>query len=145
MGYPLRNGISVPFMAQAIKGPPLKARSISIALTNSGVPGSAGRSSPRSVICLEPARTPARSSTVFNGMPVHRALPIEPLPSCAPNTLGDEKPRLLPAHWLTATISTVSPKAFNSARLRDKGLFTCPVTVKRCCPTSIDVGKLGRW
>ena len=63
-----------------------------------GVLASTGLSSPRKVTWRASALTPACCSTVFSATPRQRALPIEPLPSCAPNTRGIEKPRLLPEH-----------------------------------------------
>ncbi|MOA67757.1 hypothetical protein D3C78_1950680 [compost metagenome] len=71
---------------------------MSSALMNSGVLASTGLSSPRKVTCLASALTPAFSRIVLTDTPTQRALPIEPLPNCAPNTRGIEKPRLLPEH-----------------------------------------------
>ncbi|MNO08339.1 hypothetical protein D3C81_2309350 [compost metagenome] len=71
---------------------------MSSALMYSGVLGSTGLSSPRNVTCLASAFTPAFSSTTLSGTPTQRALPIEPLPNCAPNTRGIENPRLFPEH-----------------------------------------------
>ena len=42
----------------------------------------------------------------LSGTPTQRALPMAPLASCPPVTRGLKKPRLLPKHWFTATIST---------------------------------------
>ncbi len=39
-----------------------------------------------------------------------------PLPSCPPPTHGSKKPRLLPEHWLTATMSTGSKAVLRSLR-----------------------------
>ena len=79
---------------------------MSSALTKSGVLSLTGPSMPLKVTCLAPCWTPAMSSTAFSGTPRQRALPIAPLPSWPPATRGLKKPRLLPEHWLTATIST---------------------------------------
>jgi hypothetical protein len=41
----------------------------------------------------------------LSATPTHRALPIAPWVSWPPVTRGANRPRLLPEHWLTATIS----------------------------------------
>lgn len=104
---------------------------MSSALRKSEVAGSTGVSRPLKVTCRAPAATPAFSSTFRSGTPTHRALPIAPLASCAPKTRGDEYPRLLPEHWLTATTSTGSANAFSSASDRFNGVLTFPLTVSR--------------
>ncbi|MNF88970.1 hypothetical protein D3C84_714750 [compost metagenome] len=121
----------MPFIDQAIIGSPSRAWLMSRALMNSGVLGSTGLSSPRKVTCWAPACTPAFSNTALSGTPTQRALPIEPLPSWAPNTRGMKKPRLLPEHWLTATTSTGSARALRSARDSDNGVPTMPLIVRR--------------
>src|ERR1700704_1549073 len=79
---------------------------MSSAFTKSGVLSTIGPSRPPNVTWRASFRTPARSRTALSDTPFQRALPIAPLPSCPPATRGSKKPRLLPEHWLTATIST---------------------------------------
>ncbi len=82
---------------------------------------------PLKVTCLAPLCTPAIASTAFSGTPRQRALPIAPLASWPPATRGSRKPRLLPEHWLTATISVafIFLMSFSDSL---SGLSTLPLT-----------------
>ncbi|MCY1543359.1 hypothetical protein D9M68_791750 [compost metagenome] len=111
---------------------PSIAWAVSSALTNSGVPGSTGRSVPSKVTCRASGRMPAFSRIRLSGMPAQRAFPMAPLPDCPPPTRGMKKPRLLPEHWVTATSSTGLPKcSFRSDSDSSSGLSTCPLTRMR--------------
>ncbi len=118
---------------------------MSSALRKSDVAGNTGVSSPSKVTCFAPAPTPAFSSTLRSGTPVQRALPIAPFASCAPNTRDDEKPRLLPEHWLTSTSSTGSAIAFSSASDKLSGVPTAPFTLSRYVARSTASGMFARW
>ena len=63
-------------------------------------------SSPLKVTSRAVVLSSARASTSLSGTPTQRALPIAPLANWPPVTRGLKKPRLLPEHWFTATIST---------------------------------------
>ncbi len=132
-------------MPHASIGSPLIAWSMSSALRKSGVLGSTGVSRPLNVTCFALAPTPALSRTRASGTPTQRALPIAPFASCAPKTRGDEKPRLLPEHWLTATSSTVGNMSLTSASDSDSGFETTPLTVSRYVARSTDSGMFARW
>ena len=105
---------------------PSVAWPISSAFTKSGVFSTTGVSRPLNTTCLAPLCTPACASTALSGTPRQRALPIAPLADWPPGTRGSEKPRLLPEHWLTATISTEAMR-FRSASLSFTGLSTLPL------------------
>ncbi|MNT15028.1 hypothetical protein D3C72_1500600 [compost metagenome] len=132
-------------MPQASSGSPFIACAISSDLRKSGVLGSTGVSMPLKVTTLAPALMPACSSTLRSGTPVQRALPIAPLASCAPNTRGSLKPRLLPEHWFTATTSTGSASFLSSSSDSRNGLPTWPPTLSRYVFRSTDSGILARW
>jgi hypothetical protein len=70
-----------------------------------GVSGTSPVSRPLKRTSTAPGNTPARSRIDFKVTPVHKALPIAPLPHSPPGTRGDKKPRLLPEHWFTAASS----------------------------------------
>src|SRR5437879_12257088 len=71
-----------------------------------GLFGSSGlpRSAPSKIISRAVDLTPARSSKIDNGTPVHSALPTPPRLHCTPFTFGSRKLRLLPAHSSVAGI-----------------------------------------
>ena len=62
----------------------------------------------------------------FSGTPFQRALPMAPFASWPPATRGSTNPRLLPEHWLTATISIGSKLVFKSWSERESGVSTLP-------------------
>ncbi len=105
-----------------------------------GVSGVSPKSRPRKRTCTAPGSTPTRSSSDFNVIPVHKALPIAPLPHSPPGTRDDEKPRLLPEHWFTAASSTWSDRCRISLSVKSVGVRTWPSTRRRKVSTSIEFG-----
>ena len=113
---------------------------MSSALTKSPPPKSA-LSRPSKVTCLAEFVTWARARMSFSGTPVQRALPIAPLADWPPVTRGSKKPRLLPEHWFTATISTGLNCDFRSASVSVSGMpAALPPTLMTCVSASMDVG-----